>query len=81
VPIRSVGEVIGRHPDVPAEDTAGRFGWLAGFIGTDSQASSTLTRELLGWQPARPGLLADQGPLLPGPGVLTPGPRVAGSCG
>ncbi len=64
VPIRDVAEVIGRHLDVPvvsipAEDAAGHFTWLAGFIGMDSPASSTLTRELLGWQPTQPGLLDD----------------------
>jgi nucleoside-diphosphate-sugar epimerase len=64
VPIRDVAEVIGRHLDVPAvsvpaEDAAGHFTWLAGFIGVDSPASSTLTRQLLGWHPAQPGLLDD----------------------
>jgi hypothetical protein len=38
---------------------AGHFTWLAGFIGLDSPASSTLTRELLGWQPTQPGLIED----------------------
>jgi nucleoside-diphosphate-sugar epimerase len=64
VPIRSVAEVIGRHLDVPirsvsAEDAAGHFTWLAGFIGLDSPASSAQTRELLGWRPTQPGLIED----------------------
>ncbi|MGD0607364.1 MAG: SDR family oxidoreductase [Streptosporangiaceae bacterium] len=64
VPIRAVAEVIGRHLDIgvvsiAAEDAAGHFTWLAGFIGADSPASSTLTRELLGWHPTQPGLLDD----------------------
>ena len=64
VPIRAIAEVIGRHLDVPvasiaAGDAAAHFTWLAGFIGLDSPASSTLTRELLGWQPAQPGLIED----------------------
>ena len=64
VPIRSVAEVIGRHLDVPvasiaAEDAAGHFTWLARFIAIDSPASSTLPRELLGWQPTQPGLIDD----------------------
>ncbi|MFF4399701.1 SDR family oxidoreductase [Streptomyces sp. NPDC001480] len=64
VPIRTVAEVIGRHLDVPVatvapEAAAEHFGWLAGFIALDSPASSTLTRELLGWQPAGPGLVDD----------------------
>jgi nucleoside-diphosphate-sugar epimerase len=64
VPIRAVAEVIGRHLDVPvapipAEQAAGHFTWLAAFIGLDMPASSTLTRELMGWQPTQPGLLED----------------------
>jgi nucleoside-diphosphate-sugar epimerase len=64
VPIRAVAEVIGRHLDIPVvsispEDAAGHFAWLAGFLGADSPASSTLTRELLDWQPTQPGLIDD----------------------
>jgi len=62
VEIRAVAEVIGRHLNVPVaaiEDAAGHFGWLAMFIGLDSPASSTLTRERFGWQPTQPGLLDD----------------------
>jgi nucleoside-diphosphate-sugar epimerase len=64
VPIREVAEVIGRHLDLPvvsiaAEDAGEHFTWLAGFLGVDSPASSVLTRELLGWQPTQPGLIAD----------------------
>jgi nucleoside-diphosphate-sugar epimerase len=66
VPIRDIAEVIGRHLDVPVaaispEDAAGHFTWLAGFLGLDIPASSTLTRQLLGWQPAQPGLIDDLG--------------------
>jgi nucleoside-diphosphate-sugar epimerase len=64
VPIRAVAEVIGRQLDLPVvsvapEDAAEHFGWLAGFLAADSPASSALTRELLGWQPTRPGLIED----------------------
>ncbi|WP_329135309.1 SDR family oxidoreductase [Streptomyces sp. NBC_01476] len=64
VPIRDIAEVFGRQLDLPvkqvaAEDAAGHFGWMAGFIGIDSPASNVLTRELLGWRPTRPGLIAD----------------------
>ncbi len=64
VPIRDIAEVIGRHLDLPVtsiapEDASGHFSWLARFIGADSPASSALTRELLGWQPALPGLVDD----------------------
>jgi nucleoside-diphosphate-sugar epimerase len=64
VPVREIAEVIGRHLDVPvaaipAEDAGEHFSWLAGFLGVDSPASSTLTRELLGWRPTNPGLIED----------------------
>ena len=64
VPIRDVAEVIGRHLDLPLvsvspEDAGEHFAWLAGFLGADSPASSTLTRELLGWHPTHPGLIDD----------------------
>jgi len=32
---------------------------LGGFFAADIQASSALTRELLGWQPTHPGLIDD----------------------
>jgi nucleoside-diphosphate-sugar epimerase len=64
VPVRSIAGVIGRHLDLPvvaisAADAPAHFGWLAGFLAADSPASSALTRELLGWQPTHPGLIAD----------------------
>ncbi len=64
VPTRAIAEVIGRHLDVPvvsipAEEAGEHFSWLGAFFGMDSPASSTLTRELLGWEPTRPGLIDD----------------------
>jgi nucleoside-diphosphate-sugar epimerase len=64
VAIRDIAEVIGRHLDLPVvaispEDAGEHFGWLAGFLAVDSPASSTLTRELMGWQPIHPGLIDD----------------------
>ena len=64
VPIRDIAELVGRHLAVPTasvapEDAAEHFGFLAGFLGIDSPASSTLTRELLSWQPTHPGLIDD----------------------
>jgi hypothetical protein len=35
------------------------FGWFAMFAGMDLPASSQRTRDLLGWQPKQPGLIAD----------------------
>lgn len=64
VSTRAIAEVIGRHLNVPvvaiSPEAAGKhFGWLAGPLATDGVASSTLTRELLGWQPMHPGLIVD----------------------
>ncbi len=64
VPVRNIAEVIGRHLNLPVvaispENAGEHFSFLAGFLGLDSPASSTLTRELLGWQPVHPDLLAD----------------------
>src|SRR6266849_5492045 len=64
VPIRAIAEVIGRHLDVPmvsvpAGEASEQFGFLAGFLAADNPVSSTLTRELLGWQPTHPGLIED----------------------
>ncbi|WP_223692703.1 SDR family oxidoreductase [Leifsonia poae] len=64
VPLREIAEVIGRHLDVPLlsvapEDAAEHFGWLGPILALGGRASSTLTRELLGWQPTHPGLIDD----------------------
>ena len=64
VPVRDIAEVIGRHLDltvvsIAPEDADNHFGWLGRFLAFDSPASSTLTREQLGWQPTHPGLLED----------------------
>jgi nucleoside-diphosphate-sugar epimerase len=64
VPIRDVAEVIGRHLGLPVvsispKTRAMHFAWMAGFLGADSPASSAFTRELLGWHPTQPGLIAD----------------------
>jgi nucleoside-diphosphate-sugar epimerase len=64
VQFRDIAEVIGRHLDVPVmsippETALEHFAPLGAFIGIDSPASSTLTRELMGWEPTRAGLIAD----------------------
>ncbi|GAB3912455.1 SDR family oxidoreductase [Kibdelosporangium lantanae] len=64
VPIREIFELIGRRLDVPVRsidpaEAGARFGWMAGFLQLDAPASSTITQDLLGWRPTRPGLLAD----------------------
>ncbi len=64
VPLRDIAAVVGRHLEVPvesipAEKAAEHFTWMAGFVGIDSPASSALTRQEMGWQPTRPGLIED----------------------
>ncbi len=61
---RDLAEVIGRRLNLPvrslsAEEAKEHFGWMAFFFSINLAASSTLTRESLGWQPTQPGLLAD----------------------
>jgi nucleoside-diphosphate-sugar epimerase len=53
VAFRDIAGVIGRRLNVPVV----RF--LGLFAGLDVAASSQRTRELLGWQPTQPGLIAD----------------------
>ncbi|MGY9068175.1 SDR family oxidoreductase [Streptomyces sp. CAS3] len=64
VPLREIAEVIGRQLKLPtasvgAEDLAGHFGWMSGFVGLDAPASNAATRALLDWDPTGPSLLAD----------------------
>jgi len=64
VPLRDIAQVIGRRLKLSVvakspSDAAEHFGWLGGFAGLDGPASSTLTRERLGWRPVGPGLIAD----------------------
>ena len=64
VPTGEIAEVIGRHleiPDasIPKDEAADHFTWLADFLSVDAPASSTLTRDLLDWQPTQPGLIED----------------------
>lgn len=64
VPVREIAAAIGRHLGLPvtsiAPETAfDHFGWLGAFFSLDVPASSSVTRELLGWRATRPGLLDD----------------------
>jgi nucleoside-diphosphate-sugar epimerase len=64
VPFRDIAGVMGRHLNVPvaaipAESAGEHFTWLAGFVGIDNPTSSAITRELLSWEPTRPGLIED----------------------
>jgi nucleoside-diphosphate-sugar epimerase len=64
VPTREIAEVIGRRLNVPVvsisrEQAAEHFGWIERFFGMGVLASSALTQQRLGWQPAHAGLIAD----------------------
>ena len=64
VPTRVIAEAIGRGLDVPvvsvpADQAFDHFNWLGAFFGADAPASNTVTRELLGWEPTHPKLIAD----------------------
>jgi len=64
VRFKDIAGVIGRRLNVPVvaktpEEAANHFGWFAHFAAINNRASSQRTREPLGWQAKRPGLLAD----------------------
>jgi nucleoside-diphosphate-sugar epimerase len=60
IAFKDIAEVIGRRLGLPVESRdRDHFGWFASFAGADVPASSARTRELLGWEPTQPGLLAD----------------------
>jgi len=64
VPFREIAEAIGRNLGLPAvsiapEDAAAHFSYLSVFVAADNPASSMLTRQRLGWEPAHASLIAD----------------------
>lgn len=63
VPVRDIAEVIGRRLNLPVKSIdpqdAAHFGFLSASVGLDNPTSSTLTRQLLDWQPDHEGLLDD----------------------
>ncbi|HEY5334273.1 MAG TPA: SDR family oxidoreductase [Solirubrobacterales bacterium] len=66
IPFREISEAIGVRLGLPAvsipEDELmipGYFGFLANIVTQSYPASSLITRQTLGWEPAQPGLLAD----------------------
>jgi nucleoside-diphosphate-sugar epimerase len=60
VPTRVIAAAISERLGVPVQSAEpDHFGWLGTFFALDIRASSARTRELLGWQPAGPGLIAD----------------------
>lgn len=69
VPFRDIADVIGKHLNLPVvsisrEEADAHFGFLGAVASADIPSrfpgvSSEQTRELLGWQPVHPGLIAD----------------------
>lgn len=64
VPFHEIAAAIGAGLGLPTdsvapEDAAARFSYLGAFVQLDNPVSCELTRELLGWRPENPGLLAD----------------------
>jgi nucleoside-diphosphate-sugar epimerase len=60
VPFRAIAQSIGDHLGLPVESRGPEhFGWFAHFAGADMSVTNTRTRELLGWKPEGPSLLAD----------------------
>ena len=64
VTARQIAEALGRGLSLPVvsiepDRAAEHFGWMAMFAGRDFPASSAKTRQILGWNPIGPGLIAD----------------------
>ncbi|WP_420138870.1 SDR family oxidoreductase [Sphingomonas sp.] len=64
VAVREIAEVVGAGLGLPVRslprgEGGDHFGWLAMFAEMDLSASSTWTRQRLGWQPMGPDLLTD----------------------
>ena len=64
IPTRDIAEAIGRAFGLPVasiapDDVQDHFGWIGTFFGMDLAATSTATRELLGWTPTGPTLIED----------------------
>ena len=43
----------------PSADAPAHFGWVGSLLARDSPSSGAVERELLGWEPTQPGLMAD----------------------
>ena len=64
IEVRVIAETIGRHLDIPAvsipaEQAAEHFKGFLPFVTMDTTMPNAQTRELLGWEPVHPGLIAD----------------------
>jgi nucleoside-diphosphate-sugar epimerase len=64
ITLREIAETIGRRlgvpaVSIPAEQAADHFQFFAPYVGIDITMPNAETRELLGWEPVHPGLIAD----------------------
>ncbi|MFI5930603.1 SDR family oxidoreductase [Actinoplanes sp. NPDC051494] len=66
LPLRTIAEAIGNRLGLPAVSipldvlmVPGYFGFLANLVTQSYPASTLITRRTLGWEPTRPGVLAD----------------------
>ncbi|MER6221624.1 SDR family oxidoreductase [Streptomyces sp900105755] len=64
VPFKDIAAAIGSGlgvpvRSIPADEAQAHFGWLATVAAVDNATSSERTRNLLGWKPEQPGLIAD----------------------
>jgi nucleoside-diphosphate-sugar epimerase len=64
IPFAEIAAAVGRNLGIPVrsispEEAGEHFGFLGSFAQLDNPTSAAITRELLGWTPARPGLIAD----------------------
>ncbi|MGC4866715.1 SDR family oxidoreductase [Micromonospora sp. DT53] len=64
VSFQHIAAAIGRNLDIPVrsigpDEADDYFGFLGAFAQMDNPTSSAITRDLLGWAPSHPGLIAD----------------------
>ena len=64
IPVREIAQSIGHHlgvptASIPADRLEDHFGFLAMVIVLDNPTSTVATRQILGWEPPHPGLIAD----------------------
>ncbi|MET8627643.1 SDR family oxidoreductase [Kitasatospora sp. NPDC004669] len=64
IELREIAQSIGDHlgvptASIPADRLQAHFGFLAMVIALDNPTSTTVTRQVLGWEPTHQGLLAE----------------------
>jgi nucleoside-diphosphate-sugar epimerase len=64
IPFRDIAAAIGRGAGVPTasispSDAGEHFSFLGAFVGLDNPVSAEVTRKVLGWESAYPGLIED----------------------